>query len=264
MRGKTNDGLAWEERGDSRAPSLLLVRPLGGSMDLWGAFFDRLAEDFRTIAFDARGTGASPGSPRTSIEALASDARSVLDAREIERAHVFGISLGGMVAMQLAISSPSRTRGLVLASTTARGLAFERAGLLRGLGFARCLAHEPHRAERCLVRRVLSHRFRDEHPNEVDRIAEVAARTPAPRTTILAHALAALRHDVRAELKHVRARTLVLVGDRDHLLGSEASIDVAREIPSCTREVVRDAGHDLTLEQPLATAARTSRFLRSE
>jgi pimeloyl-ACP methyl ester carboxylesterase len=262
VKGTTN-GLAWEDRGPERLSPILLIRPLGGSMALWGEFADALAREHRVIAFDALGTGESRGPPRASTRDLASDARTVLDARGVGRAHVFGISLGGMVATRFAIAMPERVLALVLASTAARGLAFERAGARRGLGFARCMTHEPHQAERCIVLRVLSPEFRAEHPAEAERIADQAARLPSPRGTILAHAIAALRHDARSELARIRGRTLVLAGDRDHFLGPDACLGLAGAIARAERSVVERAGHDLTLENPGDTATRVLDFVRA-
>jgi 3-oxoadipate enol-lactonase len=253
-------GIAWEDRGDPGAMPILLVRPMGGSMSLWGEFGDALARDLRVITFDALGSGASCGRARTSTSALADDARAVLDARSIQRTHVFGISLGGMVATRLAIASPARMASLVLASTATRGLAFERAGAMRALGFARCLARSPSDAERCIVRRVLSRKFRTEHPDLTEQIADLAARAPSPRATIAAHALAAIRHDARAELGRIRAPTLILSGDHDHLLGPDAGPALARGIHESKRALVEGAGHDLTLERPRETATRVLEF----
>jgi 3-oxoadipate enol-lactonase len=259
----TTDGIAWVDRGPTHPSPVLLIRPLGGSMALWGPFADALAREHRVLEFDARGSGVSPGRPRTSTADLARDALAVLDGRGIERAHVFGISLGGMVATRFVLARPDRVLSLVLASTATRGLAFEAAGVRRGLRFARCLAHEERAAERCIVRRVLSHEFRADHPDEAERIAERASLLPSPRTTILAHALAAARHDARREVGALRARTLVLSGDRDHLLGPDAGRALAGAIPGARRAVVERAGHDLTLENPRDTASRVLEFVRS-
>lgn len=261
MRGATR-GIAWEDRGDVRKPPILLVRPLGGSASLWGEFACTLERDLRVVTFDALGTGTSSGRARSSTAALAVDALAVLDARSIEKAHVFGISLGGMVATRVAIDSPSRVASLVLASTAARGFAFERAGLRRAAGFARCLAHEPCKAERCVVLRVLSHEFRAEHPFEAERIADLAAQTPSPHLTFVAHTIAALRHDARAQLGTLRAPTLVLTGDRDHLLGPSAALALTHGIAGAKRTIITGSGHDLTLERPVETATRVLAFVR--
>jgi 3-oxoadipate enol-lactonase len=260
VKGRTGD-LAWSDCGTG-AP-ILLIRPLGGSVALWGDFARELQREHRVLAFDARGSGDSQGHARISTGALAADALAVLDARGVERAHVFGISLGGMVATRFALAAPSRVAALVVASAPARGLAFERAGLGRAASFAPCFARSAREAERCLVTRVLSRRFRAEHPEEAARIEELAARTPSSHATILAHLVAAARHDARAKLVQIRTRTLVLAGDRDHLLGASAGMDLERGISGASRVVVKDSGHDLTLEQPHATAKLVFAFVNA-
>ena len=125
--------------------AILLISPLAGSRALWGAFRDQLAAHARVIAFDHRGLGeSSSASLRTTTRDLARDAVAVLDDAGVERVHVFGSSLGGMVATWLAADAAPRVRRLVLASTLARGLSFARSGraALRGarLRRARCAA----------------------------------------------------------------------------------------------------------------------------
>jgi pimeloyl-ACP methyl ester carboxylesterase len=99
---RLSDGgkLSFSVRGDlsSRTP-ILLNRPLGGSMDLWGTFADRLADEYPLIAFDPRGVGQSSDAPLLhSTRVMARDAVELLDALSVQCAHVFGLSLGSMVA----------------------------------------------------------------------------------------------------------------------------------------------------------------------
>jgi len=84
---------------------------------------------------------------------------------------------------------------------------------------------------------------------------------PATRSALLKHALAGVLHDARQELAQIDAPTLVLAGERDTLLGAAAPRALAAAIPRATFEVVSGAGHDLTLEQPIATATRVAQFL---
>src|ERR1700731_2712349 len=108
--------LHWESTGDG--PPVLLIMGLGLSGGAWWRTVPVLARRFRVITFDNRGVGRST-SPTYSYttEAMADDAASVLDAAEVERAHVYGISLGGMVGQQLALRHPLRVASLVLGAT---------------------------------------------------------------------------------------------------------------------------------------------------
>ncbi len=257
--------IAYEICGQSHGGiPVLLICPLGGSMALWGTFRELLSEDLRVISFDLRGTGhSSPDPAWVSTRSLARDGLRVLAQLGVERAHVFGISLGGMTATWLAILAPARVARLCLASAPARGLELSRAGLRRELALAACFARPRDEVEASLVDRILSPRFREHHPDEVRGIERCLRARPASRVALFKHALAAMLHDARGELGHIRAPTLVLAGEDDALLGTEAPRALAAGIPRSTFEIVADSGHDLALEQPLVTGTRVSQFFLS-
>src|ERR1700751_5876508 len=110
----------WDELGQGEP--LLLIMGLGYASPLWHRIRPRLAQHFRTIAFDNRGIGQSdvPAGPY-SIATMATDAAAVLDSAETATAHVFGVSMGGMIAQEFALRYPSRTRSLILGCTAAGG-----------------------------------------------------------------------------------------------------------------------------------------------
>ena len=110
--------LDYERSGSG--PPLLLIMGMSGTALHWGEpFLCALREDFELIAYDHRGVGNSTAldGPVTILQ-MAQDAVALLDALELDSAHVLGISMGGMVAQELAITSPERVAGLVLACTT--------------------------------------------------------------------------------------------------------------------------------------------------
>jgi pimeloyl-ACP methyl ester carboxylesterase len=243
---------------------VLLICPLGGSMALWGTFRDILSEGLRVISFDLRGTGdSSPDPAWVSTRSLARDGLQVLAQLGVVRAHVFGISLGGMTATWLAILAPARVAKLCLASAPARGLELNRAGLRRELALAACFARPSGEVEASLVDRILSSRFRRTHPDEVRGIERLLRARPASRLALLKHALAGALHDARGDLGRIRAPTLVLAGQDDALLGTEAPRALSDGISRSTFEIVADSGHDLALEQPLVTGTRVSQFFLS-
>jgi 3-oxoadipate enol-lactonase len=116
----------WDEQG--HGPPLLLIMGLGYSSALWHRSRPILSQKYRTIAFDNRGVGQSDVPPGPySISSMASDAAAVLDAAGIVRAHVFGISMGGMIAEEFALQYPARTRALILGCTSPGGTSAVRA-----------------------------------------------------------------------------------------------------------------------------------------
>lgn len=234
-------------------PPLLLLRPLGGTIDLWGVFRERLVENFRVIAFDPR--------PLASTKEMARDALDVLDAQKLSKAHVFGLSLGGMVATRLAIDHPARVDRLVLASTMPWGLTARHASPSRALSLARCISRSDAERDACLVRRILSPRFREANPEAVERYVAIARRHPSTRASLVTALAAAARHDAREELHTISAETLVLIGVRDAIAAPASQRWLASAIPHAKLEEI-ESGHDLSLEAPIETADAVRRFLQ--
>jgi len=107
--------------GPRGAPTVLFVNSIGATRDLWGPQVAAVTKAHRAITYDARGHGLSSAPPGDySIADLAGDAVAILDAEGLDRAHVCGISLGGLTGMWLGINAPGRVRSLTLANTAAR------------------------------------------------------------------------------------------------------------------------------------------------
>jgi len=255
--------LEHELTGDIHARTpLLLLRPLAGTIGLWGAFRDELATTFPVIACHHRGTGRSPAAGlATSTRTMARDVAALLDHLGV-RAHVFGLSLGGMVATWLAIDRPDLVRGLVLASAPARGIAAIRAPR-RGLGFVTALARPGGVREAQLAEQVLSPRFREAEPVRTAQILAQLRDDGGSLRSIVQHAAAAALHDATRELSRVRAPTLCIAGEIDDLVPPAAIADLARRVRGARYDVLEGAGHDLSLEAPYELAWRVSLFLTS-
>lgn len=257
--------LAWEEHGARHGGvPVLLLRPLVGAMALWGGFLDGLASRLRVIAFDPRGTGGSSDAPvDATTRDLARDPVALLDALGEPAAHVFGISFGAMVATWLAVDAPDRVARLCLASAGPTGFALTASGLERGIAMAAAVLTPGEGATTRVAAEVLSREVRENEPERVAEVEAVVAESPPDRVELLKHAVAAARHDARDELPRITARTLVLTGDRDELIGPEPTAALAAAIPGARLEVLPGAGHELTLEQPEAAAKAVADFLLS-
>jgi 3-oxoadipate enol-lactonase len=253
VRGREHDGFP-----------LLLIRPLGGSISLWGTFRALLAEKHRVVAFDLRGSGHSGRETRwVTTRKIARDCRELLDHLQIPRANVFGISLGGMVATWFGILFPERVGKLCIASAPARGIELSRIGLKRELDMGLAFTHRAKEVEPRLIHRLFSDRFRTSNGEDVQRIERLVRAEPATRISLIQHGVAGLLHDARSQLSSIRAPTLVLAGADDTLAGTEAPRRLAAAISGASFEIIPRAGHDLTLEQPIETAERVLRFLET-
>jgi len=257
--------LTCEVRGPEAAAPLLLLRPLGGSFELWGGFADRLAQTRRVIMFDPRGVDRSTGSSWClTTRSLAVDAQAVLAHLGVPRADVFGLSLGGMVASWLAIDAPQAVRSLVLASTLPRPSAISAEAILQFGRFARWALHPS--ASECeigLVHEILSPEFVNEHPARIAAIDRVLRSHPTSRRCLLQLAWAAARHDTQGRTREITAPTLILYGDRDPIAKRRSRIQLLHEIPDAHLERIDASGHDLTLEQAERSAEHVVRFLAS-
>lgn len=111
--------IAWQEDGNPDGPAVLLVMGLGYPAAMWWRLVPALADRYRVVRVDNRGaglTGDVPGGPYT-VETMAGDCLAVLDEAGIERAHVVGLSMGGVIAQELTMSAPERVRSLCLLAT---------------------------------------------------------------------------------------------------------------------------------------------------
>jgi 3-oxoadipate enol-lactonase len=242
--------------GRADAPALLLSNSLGSTLDMWEPQVAPLAECFRLIRYDLRGHGGSPVPDEPyALGDLGADAVALLDWLGIERAHVVGLSLGGMISMWLGIHAPERVDRLALCCTSARlgppeGWA-ERAALVRRKG-TQVLAAS-------VVERWLTPAHRDAHPDLVSRLRAMVAATPAEG---YAGCCAAIGHmDLRGELSRVTAPTLVIAGEEDPASPPEHGELIASLVPGARLEVVEGAAHLANLERPEAFTALLLEFL---
>jgi len=114
-------GLHFELTGPDHAPSVILASGLGGSAGYWSPNLEALSQNFRVLTFDQRGTGRSDRSLQdASLQAIAADMLTLLDASGIERAHVIGHAIGGMAGLLLANMAPQRVDRLVVINGWAR------------------------------------------------------------------------------------------------------------------------------------------------
>lgn len=244
-----------------RAP-ILLHRPLGGSMRLWGDFVDGLARHHQVIAFNPLGVDDASDVPcNYTTRRMADDAVSLLDHLGVARAHVFGLSLGGMVASWMAIDAPKRLASLVLASTIPQPTAISLDGLRRVVVMFRWAALAGPAAQVALLHRILSPEFCKLHPAKVAELERTVSRIRSKRRNLINLSLAAATHHADLQQLPQALPTLLLFGAHDPLAGAKAREELQREVPFAQKIILANSGHDLSLEQPSLTADCVTRFL---
>jgi pimeloyl-ACP methyl ester carboxylesterase len=253
--------LYWESTGEG--PPVLLVMGLGLSGGAWWRTVETLSRSFRVITFDKRGVGRSRGlTPAYTTEAMADDAVAVLDAVGLEDVHLYGLSLGGMVAQQLALRHRRRVRSLVLGATTPGGrqariadeevLAFfqRRADLPREEAAWASVAYNYGRA------------CRDRH---AERIAEDIRRRLAhhfDEAAYQAQLMAAALHNCTSRLGRIEVPALVVHGEEDRVVPVENAHLLAGGLRDGRLHLLPGAGHLYTTEAPEADA-EVARFLEA-
>jgi len=182
---------------------------------------------------------------------LAADAARLLDALDVPSAHVLGISMGGMIAQELAIRFPERVRGLVLGATTPGGPRALRPGSreLTALGAAAGGGlRGPGRP--WLASWLFSPAFLREQPSRARELLEHFDRHRAPAHGVVAQLWASICHDTLSRLDRIQAPTLVMHGAQDAMAPVGNARLLAERIPDAELAVVPNAGHAYLLERP--------------
>jgi len=247
--GRTSTGLHWESTGEG--PPVLLIMGLGLSGGAWWRTVPVLAREFRVITFDNRGVGRSRSvSYSCTTEAMADDAVSVLDAAGVAHAHVYGFSLGGMVAQQLALRHPERTVSLVLGATHAGGpnAVAPDPDVIEFLGRRPRLPQEE--AAWASIPYNYGPLCRRRHS---ERIAEDVAKRlahPFPADAYRAQLYAARLHNCLRRLSRIDVPALVVHGRQDRMIPVGNAELLAAGIPGARLRVLADSGHLYPTEQP--------------
>jgi pimeloyl-ACP methyl ester carboxylesterase len=235
---------------------LLLIQGMSSTHLTWGRpFLMALERSFDCIAYDHRGTGRSGAArmPFTTAD-LAGDALGLLDALGIERAHVLGVSMGGMAAQELALAHPDRLHTLTLGATYCGGpegtLMAEEA--LRTLSEALASA-DPERVYRAIWEINLSAAFRADDTRFAE-FREVVSEPPAPTPVVAQQMWACGAHDASARLGDVKTPTLVVHGSEDRMLGASNGRQIAA-LMGARLERLEGVGHMFWWEQPERSAA---------
>src|SRR5579864_9033526 len=247
----------WDEQG--QGVPILLIMGLGYPSQMWHRTRPSLAERYRTIALDNRGVGRSgvPAGPYP-IAVMAADAAAVLDAAGVQGAHVYGVSMGGMIAQEFALQYSNRVLSLILGCTAAGGPNAVRAEpevtqLLTSRG-----QMTPDEAAEAAIP------FIYDPGTPRARIDEdLAVRKPwLPRPEAYINQLMGIfTWEAYSRLDRIKAPTLVIHGETDRLVPAGNGKLIAARIPNAKLVLIPHAGHIFATDQPEAAQAAVSEFL---
>ncbi|MGI8552400.1 MAG: alpha/beta fold hydrolase [Dehalococcoidia bacterium] len=259
--------LYYEEQG-SGEPLILIAGFTANSLS-WVMQMAILAQKYRVITFDNRGIGRSeaPEGPYSTHQ-MADDTAALLEHLGVERAHVIGWSMGGMIAQELALAHPRKVRRLVLLSSLARGSEYAdpwlnfmtqaydlvQRGELDPTGFV--LFNMPW---------TLTPAFLTQ-PQLVQAALQQLSANPYPATPrgIAGQAAACREHqfgDALERLRGIKAPTLVLVGAEDILTPPSQSREMAEHIPNARLQILEHGGHGMAIEYAMAVNEALLSFL---
>jgi 3-oxoadipate enol-lactonase len=262
--------MSWARNGPNRlyfemygrGETLVLIPGLGQSTLGWAQMIPRLEDAYQLVVVDPRGTGQSdkPEVPYTG-EMFAGDLAAVLNEAGVERAHIMGLSMGGMIAQEFAIRFPDKVGSLILLSTYmktdewSRRLFEVRRNMIEKLGL-----HEHFKLSLMFVFSPLAFRTIRE---DIRAIESGLAQNPPNQQAYLRQIQFNLEHDTTDRLSKIAAPTLVITGSHDILTSTLQGRDLAAMIPGAEYREFPSASHGLWLEQGEGLASVVREFLGS-
>lgn len=254
---------------EGSGPPLLMIMGFAGMATAWGEpFLSLLRQAFTTIRFSNRGTGLSemPPGPPVTMQLMAADAAGLLDHLGIPKAHVLGISMGGMIAQELVLASPQRVRGLVLGCTNCGPLHSvpAQADVLSKMGQLATLIQRPaiEQVQEFWKLAVTPH-FIETGAEFLAAIASEGLKTP-PTLAALAQQFAAIQSfDSYERLPSIGVPTFIIHGDEDLLVPVPNAAILQERIPGSQVHIVEGVGHMFFWEKPEESAVAIVTFLAS-
>jgi 3-oxoadipate enol-lactonase len=234
---------------------LVLIIGLSFSLADWGDRFpDLLAQNYQVILFDNRDAGLTSESQREyAIADLADDTANLLAALKIPKAHIFGVSMGGMIAQQLVLRHPSKVNKLILGCTMAGGVCsqYGNAGDLTSALFSGNFSELLFPSD-----------YIKSHAKEIDELFDKSKPLHSQDGALQRQMLAFLSYDACDDISKIQAETFILTGDQDLLIPETNSKYLHQQISNSTLEIIDNAGHGFCFSHDIQSAKLITDFLK--
>ena len=230
---------------------LVLINGLGADISRWFRIIPVLSQKYQVLAFDNRGAGQTdkPDIPYT-MEMMADDVAGLLEALNIDTAHIFGVSMGGMIAQHLALRHPKMVAGLILGCTRCGGpksvYDSDEASRVLDPELTRTMTAE--QRTRALLPFLWSQKYIENNPDIVEEQVAAVIAHPVDPIGYTRQKQAADGHDTYDRLAEISAPTLIIAGEDDRLIPVENSHLLASKIPNAEIVILKKAGHGFTME----------------
>lgn len=234
--------LHYTERGSGQP--LILLMGLGADGSMWESHVRAYEKSFRCILVDNRGAGISdkPEGPYSTAE-MAQDTIGLMDALEIQKAHISGISLGSAIAQEVALQTPERVTSLTLNCPWSRCDNY----LIRVFETLRA-SYEAMSAEdfqKLLQLFIFTSDYHEQSLEDLVQRQEAARKnaSPMPVHAFQAQCDASISHQTEGRLNNIKVPTLITVGDEDRFTSPDLARSIAQEIPGSKLEIFKRSGH---------------------
>lgn len=254
----------WVEPGAGTGPPVLLIAGLGYASWCWHELRERLGGPLALTAFDNRGAGRSdkPAGPYT-IAQLADDAAAVIDAGGHRQVAVLGHSMGGYIALTLALRHPHKVRALVLVGTSPGGPATQPTPAETLATWKLAGTMSPQQYARVSMPKSFAPGWADAHPAEFEDILARRLQFPTPAASWLAQYQACADYVARGvEVERITAPALVIHGEQDQVVVHANGRQLAERLPDARFVSLPAAGHLPFLEDPPGFAELARGHLR--
>ena len=261
MKSRANGiEINFELHGKEGAPWLVLSHSLACSVRMWDPQIAALKGEYRILAFDTRGHGATEAPKGAyTLELLADDLHFLLQELKITAAHYCGLSMGGMIGQTFALKYPGVFKTLTLADTTSRYPAEAVPVWMDRIKTAEAKGMEP--LAQPTLERWFTEPFRKSQPAVVDAIRKLIVSTPVAGYAGCCHALPKI--NVTARLKEIKCPILVIVGEQDPGTPVAMAQEIHANAPGSKLVVLPSAAHLANLEQPEGFSRALRAFLSS-
>lgn len=250
--------LHWDQRG-SGVPILLIMGHRYSSA-MWYPVFEALGDRYHLIHFDNQGTGQSGARADTTVEEMTSDAVAVLDAAGVETAHIYGVSMGGGIALEFGLRYPERTRSLILGCTMGKWPEFY--GKRTWVHWL--IYHLPSPILKLLASKKYNRGYGDAAPEDkIQRDMAMLARDPFSRKGVWAQAKAISDYSAdEAAARALQIPALVLHGTQDLAVPYEQGVRLVNTLPNARMVTYPEAGHNYFIAYGEQANAEVDAFIQ--